>query len=134
MLTIEIITPKEKILTQEVDEVILPTESGEISIFKGHIPMITHIKSGALTMLNKSDRANQNRFVLKGGYAQLKGDKLSVLTDEALAFESLDISAIDSQIAGVESKLLEIDNPGADHPLKKELHYYNMQRSFANRA
>ena len=129
MLNIEIITPKEKILTSEAVEVILPTESGETGILKGHIPMITHLNAGALTIINKD---KQEEFAVKGGYAQLKADKISVLTDDALAFKSLDIATIDSQIAEIERKLLELDNPNAGKSLKEELHYYNMLRSFAN--
>ena len=39
MLKLEIISPKEKVFSTEAKQVVLPTESGEIGLLTGHIPL-----------------------------------------------------------------------------------------------
>ena len=47
-LTLEIVTPERKILSEEVDHVVLPTEAGgEIDVLPGHIPLMAMIEPGS---------------------------------------------------------------------------------------
>ena len=46
MLTLEIITPDEQVLSTEAVQVILPTSSGETGILAGHVPMVTQVVAG----------------------------------------------------------------------------------------
>ena len=50
-LTLEIITPDEKVLSTEAIQVVLPTESGEAGILTGHIPMVTKVVAGELKVI-----------------------------------------------------------------------------------
>ena len=56
MLTLEIITPDEKVLSTEANQVVLPTESGEAGILTGHIPMVTK-RRGAVTDIRTATKA-----------------------------------------------------------------------------
>ena len=68
MLKLEIISPKEKVFSTEAKQVVLPTESGEIGLLTGHIPLVTQLKLGALKVINES---SQEAFAIQGGFAQL---------------------------------------------------------------
>jgi F-type H+-transporting ATPase subunit epsilon len=126
MLKLEIISPKEKVFSTEAKEVILPTESGEIGLLMGHIPLITQLKLGALKVINDS---SQEVFAIKGGYAQLVSDKISILTDEAIASSDLEASEIEQAINNVEKQLANSESASEKQSLSKLLKYYQLQES-----
>jgi F-type H+-transporting ATPase subunit epsilon len=126
MLKLEIISPKEKVFSTEAKEVILTTESGEIGLLTGHIPLITQLKLGALKVINDS---SQEVFAIKGGYAQLVSDKISILTDEAIASSDLEASEIEQAINNVEKQLANSESASEKQSLSKLLKYYQLQES-----
>ena len=126
MLKLEIISPKEKVFSTEAKEVVLPTESGEIGLLTGHIPLVTQLKLGALKVINES---RQEAFAIQGGFAQLVSDKISILTDEAIAASDLEASAIEASINAVEKQLASAESASEKESLTKRLKFYQLQES-----
>ena len=126
MLKLEIISPKEKVFSTEAKQVVLPTESGEIGLLTGHIPMVTQLKLGALKVINDS---SQDIFAIKGGFAQLVSDTISILTDEAVAASDLEASEIEQSINAVEKKLADSESASEKQSLSKRLKFYQLQES-----
>ena len=48
--TIEIITPNETILKTETNEVNIPSFEGQMGILKDHIPLITFLRPGIISL------------------------------------------------------------------------------------
>ena len=126
MLKLEIISPKEKVFSTEAKQVVLPTESGEIGLLTGHIPLVTQLKLGALKVINES---SQEVFAIQGGFAQLVSDKISILTDEAIAASDLEASAIEASINAVEKQLASAESASEKESLTKRLKFYQLQES-----
>ena len=126
MLKLEIISPKEKVFSTEAKQVVLPTESGEIGLLAGHIPLVTQLKLGALKVINES---NQEVFAIKAGFAQLVADKISILTDEALAVSDLEASSIDRSINDVQKRLDDAESASEKQSLSNLLKFYQLQES-----
>ena len=126
MLKLEIISPKEKVFSTEAKQVVLPTESGEIGLLTGHIPMVTQLKLGALKVINDS---SQDIFAIKGGFAQLVSDTISILTDEAVAASDLEATEIEQSINAVEKKLADSESASEKQSLSKQLKFYQLQES-----
>ena len=80
-MNLEIVTPEARVYENTVDSVVLPTTSGEINILPGHIPLVTEIQAGEITV-SKSG-AGQSLAISKG-FAQCVGDKISVLAENAI--------------------------------------------------
>ncbi len=47
-LTLEIVTPEDRVFSDTVDTVVIPTVEGEIGILPGHIPLLTQVADGEL--------------------------------------------------------------------------------------
>ncbi len=58
----------------EANEVSLPTTSGVITVLKGHIPLITTLKDGAVKFSDQS-------IAIRGGFAEIGADKVVVLVN-----------------------------------------------------
>ncbi len=85
-MKIEIITPEKISYSETADQVSLPTADGEITILPGHIPLLTQLLPGELTI----KKGNQHIIMASGGgFAEITGDKVSVATDLAQKSEEI---------------------------------------------
>ena len=111
MLTLEIITPDEKVLSSEAKEVIMPTEMGEVGILDGHVPMVTKIVAGELKVVNES---GTEFIAVDQGFARVLGNTISVLTEAAIDVKAIDLSEVESAQVRAEEALRLAEEEGAD--------------------
>src|SRR2546429_9402480 len=95
-LKLEIVTPEEKIYSEDVEMVTLPGSEGELGVFPKHVPVLTTLKPGELRV--KKD--GRETFLAVGeGFVEITGDAVSVLTDMALEAEQIDTAAAEAAVA-----------------------------------
>ena len=82
-MKLELVTLRGVKLDQEVYEVILPTSSGEISVFPGHEPLVTLAKAGVVYVRNKKSDDDTELFAISGGVVEVSQDGVKILVDEA---------------------------------------------------
>jgi len=92
-LTLEIVTPEARVYADTVDTVMIPTVEGEIGILPGHIPLITRVASGELRVRKGTETLY---LVVAGGFAQISGDKVSVLAESAIHADQIDEHAAEA--------------------------------------
>lgn len=90
-LTLEIITPGEKVYCETVSAVSIPTAAGCIGILPGHIPLMGIVVIGELHI--KKQQQHERLMVDKGFY-RVRGDKVSILTEAAINVEAIDPQAL----------------------------------------
>lgn len=106
MLLLEIITPDKKVLSTEADQVVLPTETGEVGILSGHVPLVTKVKAGELKVI----KGGQTEFIaVDHGFAKVLGDTISVLTEAAINVAEIDLAAVESAQARAEQALKDAE-------------------------
>ncbi len=110
-LTLEIITPDEKVLSTEAIQVVLPTESGEAGILTGHIPMVTKVVAGELKVIRDG---NTEFIAVDHGFAKVLGNTISVLTEAAIDVNDIDLSEVESAQARAEEALRTAAAEGID--------------------
>ncbi len=87
-LRLEIVTPERMVFDDDVDFVTVPTASGEAGIFPNHAPLISALKPGILTY---SIKGAANRLAVRGGFVEVKSDKVAILADSAETAEEIDL-------------------------------------------
>jgi F-type H+-transporting ATPase subunit epsilon len=81
-----VVTPERAVLDERVDFVALPMYDGELGVLPGRAPLIGRLGYGEL----RTRRGNEvKRFYVDGGFAQVRGDVVTVLTPRALAAEEI---------------------------------------------
>lgn len=83
-----IVTPEEQVLDQQVQQVIFPAYDGKIGILTDRAPLLAKLGVGALR-LDPVGGGQQVTFFVDGGIAQMKDNKLTVLTNEAMPVDQL---------------------------------------------
>jgi F-type H+-transporting ATPase subunit epsilon len=78
-----VVTPEQEVLDAKVTQVILPADDGLIGILTNRAPMLARIGKGPLRVDPESG-ASQT-YSIEGGVAQMKDNKLTILTQKAVA-------------------------------------------------
>jgi ATP synthase F1 epsilon subunit len=86
-LQISILTPEKPFWNGQAEEIILPTETGEMSVLKNHAPIITGLDVGAMLVRTKEE---WNSYALMGGFAVVKKNKVTILANEAESAQTID--------------------------------------------
>ncbi|MBI2589659.1 ATP synthase F1 subunit epsilon [Candidatus Berkelbacteria bacterium] len=86
-LKIEIITPERIVYRGEADGISLPGQGGELTILPGHVPLISALKSGEITLHTGSDRRH---MAIHGGFVEVDQQSVRLLTDSAELEEEID--------------------------------------------
>ena len=101
-LTLEIVTPEARVYSDTIETVVIPTVDGEIGILPGHIPLLTQVTNGELRVTKNG----QTQWLAVGdGFAQVEGDKISVLTQSAITEEKIDENAVEAALKRAEDAL-----------------------------
>jgi F-type H+-transporting ATPase subunit epsilon len=103
-LKLEIVTPEAKIYSEDVDMVTLPGSEGEMGIYPMHVPLMTQIVAGELSVRKNG----QNVFMAVGdGFAEITGDRVAILTDMAIKAENIDEAKAEEARRAAEARLAE---------------------------
>lgn len=84
----EVVTPEKVVSKQEIIQVTIPTEEGEITVLPEHIPLVSILKPGVLevkTLDNKIEIIS-----VSGGFLEVLRDKVVLLADTAERAQDLE--------------------------------------------
>ena len=101
-LILEIVTPEARVYSETVDTVVIPTVEGEVGILPGHIPLVAQVGAGELRATKGSVT---QLLVVGGGFAQVTGEKVSILADSAIEEEKIDPSAVENAMKRAQDAL-----------------------------
>jgi F-type H+-transporting ATPase subunit epsilon len=102
MLTLEIVTPEARVYSDTIDTVVIPTVEGEIGILPGHIPLLTQVGAGELRVLKNG---KTELLAVGNGFAEIDGDKVSILAESAISEEKIDVDAAEKAMQRAEEAL-----------------------------
>lgn len=77
-----VVTPERIVIECEARFVALPAHDGEIGILRRRAPLLTRLDVGPLR-IEKGDGETESYFI-DGGFAEMVGNRLTVLTESAL--------------------------------------------------
>lgn len=80
-MTLEILTPEQKVFSGEVYGVILPGIGGLFEVLDRHAPMVSALKDGNLKILK--DKTQTAGFEIRSGFVEVLNNKTTVLVEGA---------------------------------------------------
>jgi F-type H+-transporting ATPase subunit epsilon len=103
-LRLEIVTPEDRIYSEEVDMVTLPGQEGQMGVFPKHVPLMTQVSAGEIV----AKKGAEEQYLAVGeGFVQIMPDKVSVLTDMAITEENIDEAKAEEARKRAEDRLQE---------------------------
>jgi F-type H+-transporting ATPase subunit epsilon len=108
-LTVRVITPDKVVWDGSVEEVILPSTSGQLGILKGHAPLLTALDIGVMRVRLEKEWKS---LVVMGGFAEVENDELKVLVNTAEVGDAIDKESAKAEFSQAQSRLEEATKGG----------------------
>lgn len=103
-LHLEIVTPTGVAYKDDVDEITVPTQNGYIGILPHHIPLLTQVTSGELSVKIGS---SSQLLAITGGFLEVENNKVTILADYAVRSEDVEVAKAEAAKKRAEQLLQE---------------------------
>ncbi len=101
-IVLEIVTPDRRVLSLDVDEVVLPSANGSMGVLYGHAPTLCELDVGEVSYRNGQDR---KYLAVSGGFAEVLRDKVNVLARTTETAKEIDLDRAQRAKASAETTL-----------------------------
>ena len=96
----DLVSPERLLLSKSVDMVTVPGSEGYMGVMAGHASLVSTLRAGMIDML---DDGQDTRFFIRGGFAEINAEKVTVLAEEAIPFSELDIAVLVQRITDAQA-------------------------------
>src|SRR5712692_10501234 len=112
----ELASPERLVFSGEVEHVVVPGAEGEFGVLAQHAPVVAMLRPGILKILG----ANEQNFVVRGGFAEVNPEGLTVLADFAMPLDQVDHAMLESQIKDLEEDVADAaEGPARDRATQR---------------
>jgi F-type H+-transporting ATPase subunit epsilon len=98
-LNLRVLAPDQSVFDGPVDEVILPSSTGQLGVLTGHVSLLTALESGVLRLREGSSWTS---IALMGGFAEVESNEVTVLVNGAELGGSIDRATAEREFEAAE--------------------------------
>ncbi|MCZ8260591.1 MAG: F0F1 ATP synthase subunit epsilon [Beijerinckiaceae bacterium] len=95
----ELVSPERVLFSGEATQVVVPASEGEITVLANHAPFMSALRTGIVTI------DNGQRLFVRGGFADVSPAGLTVLAEQAVPLDEINVEALSGQIRNAEEDL-----------------------------
>jgi len=96
-LRLVLVTPETTLLDERVRSLQYPLYDGQMGVLPGRAPLVGRLGVGELRF-EASDGGTQ-RFLVDGGFVQIKGSVVTLLTHRSMPVEKIDLAQAEADLA-----------------------------------
>jgi F-type H+-transporting ATPase subunit epsilon len=113
-LNLKVITPDKTVWDDSVEEIVLPSTTGQLGILSGHAPLLTALEIGVMRVRSDKD---WKAIALSGGFAEVDKNEVKVLVNGAEIGEKIDLDTARTEYEAAQSTFDTADK--GDNRLEK---------------
>lgn len=106
-LNVKVITPDKTVWDDQVEEIILPSTTGQLGILSGHAPLLTALEVGVMRVRPEKEWKN---IALMGGFAEVENDEIKILVNGAELGDNIDQDTARSEYEKAQSRFQTVEN------------------------
>ncbi|MEL6324709.1 MAG: ATP synthase F1 subunit epsilon, partial [Pseudomonadota bacterium] len=103
-LTFSLVSPARELYSGDVEHVIAPGTDGEFGVLPNHAPFMSTLKNGVVRVLE--GEAVAMRIFVRGGFADVTPDGLTILAEEAVDLSGVDVEQLAERVQAAHEKML----------------------------
>ena len=112
-LKFELVSPERLLVSEEVEQVVVPGSEGFFTVLARHAPFMTTLRPGIVEV--KTLAGAEQKFYVRGGFADVTPAGLTILADAAMPLEEFDAAALAEEVRVAEEGIAAL---GAE-PLRR---------------
>ena len=117
---VSVVTQVKKILEQEAGYLRLRTSEGDIGILPNHAPFVAELSMGKME-IESPNKDRRNIYFLSGGFLEISNNQVTIIADEILPIEEIDIENEQTQVEELKKELEKLEIDEEKRKLQKKL-------------
>jgi F-type H+-transporting ATPase subunit epsilon len=97
-----VVTPDQQVLDESITQAIVPGHDGKVGILTDRAPLLLKLGLGALRI--DLPGGQKKLYYIQGGVAQMKDNKLTILTEEATPATEISAETARAELAEAEAR------------------------------
>src|SRR5262245_8001034 len=106
----ELVSPERILISADAEQVIVPGMEGQFTVFAGHAPVISTLRPG---VLDAQVEGGRRRVFVRGGFAEVEPDRVTVLAQHLLDLDNLDAGHLAQELQSAEQMLADAKDDAA---------------------
>lgn len=100
----ELVSPEQLLLSEPVDQVVVPGSEGYFTVLKGHAPFMSTLRPGVIEVTRSG---SIERIFVRGGFADVNVTGLTVLAEQAIPLAEVDAETLAQDIRDAEEDVAD---------------------------
>ena len=101
----ELVSPERLLVSEPVEMVVVPGSEGDFGVLPGHAPLVSTVRPGVIAVFEGSKVVQ--RIFVAGGFAEVTGERCTVLAEQAMPVEDIDRAAAEAEISAARDDLAD---------------------------
>jgi F-type H+-transporting ATPase subunit epsilon len=99
-LTLDIVTPEEILVSEVVEQVVVPGADGEFGVLVDHAPVISNLRAGVVRAIDGNGKVKK-RILVSSGFAEITGERCTILATEAHDFDNVSKDELQKRLTAI---------------------------------
>lgn len=115
----ELVSPERLLMSDPVDEVVVPGAEGYFTVLKDHAPYMSTLRPGVVDV----KRGNEtDRIFVRGGFADVNTGGLTILAEQAIPLAEVDPAALSQDVQNAQDDVNDAKDPAVKAAAELHLH------------
>lgn len=106
-IQLELVAPERLVFSGDVEFVVVPGAEGDFGVLPGHMLFISTLRPGLIEVYENDQP--RDRYVVAGGFAEVTGERVTVLSTETVAVSDIDAAQARSRLEQAQLDLRDAD-------------------------
>ena len=126
----ELVSPERLLVSREVEQVLVPGSEGDFTMLAHHAPLLTSLRPGLLEIV--SGAAERRRYFVRGGFAEVGPQGLTVLAETAIDLVELEAETLNQAIKDAEEDIADAKEETVRDRAKTQLDHLRQVQTTLN--
>jgi F-type H+-transporting ATPase subunit epsilon len=99
------VSPERLLISKAVDMVVVPGTEGDFGVLPDHAPLISSVRPGVIAVFEGGQVTD--RIFVAGGFAEVTGERCTVLAEQAIPLAELDRGRIEGELKDARDDLTD---------------------------
>jgi F-type H+-transporting ATPase subunit epsilon len=115
----ELVSPERELISEPVEQVVVPGADGYFTVLKGHAPFMSTMKPGVVDVVNNGETL---RIFVRGGFADVSAAGLTILAEQAIPLDDVDPAMLAQDIKNTEEDVADAKDGATRDAAETRLH------------
>lgn len=131
LIEVEIVTPQNTLFSGKAESVSVPGKQSPFQILHNHASIVSALDPGAVKIVDA--KGETKYFAISGGLAEVRSNKVSILSQLAEASATIDSKAAEAKIEELKPTVFTAKSDEERDKIQKEINYLQAKINIAGK-